>query len=686
MTALLQRLHESLRRVLGTPVARIVATVLLAGALGAAGIPLLRTASSLAEQRAAILEALAKCSAADRDPAALQLLERSVVRVGDRDYGGPRVIGRPIDLFDGAGRMPEETKKELSWRLLGDQVPGWMPFVLVQSPPLLWGALAAVLAAGLGAIWLGFLLPAVEIGSLVAATAAACWWLSWTVAAQWVLCASASLLLLGFTWRLALVALSARSGPVAVAGNTALEGVRTLALPGFALPVAMVLPFLALSRERGDALYQAIPGFLDWGHTAVYAFASLFVIFFGCASASFEIRDRQVWSVVTKPVSRGGWLLGKWLGTLALGMSVVLGGSLLLSAGAAYMASQRPLDERDARDVRESVLVGRIGTLPTYEQLSDEDLRATVDAAIEADGVLRADIANGTVDEAEARRTIAARQRKEYLDQQRRIGPGESREFRFDGLGEAARDGRGIALRVRFHGGGDDDHTRHPAMIQYTSGKGAGSWELREWVPNEPYTMRVDPQRFIGEDGALRVRIFSAGWDDKESKAVPGTVTMFMMDDSLEVMVDDSTFAGNLASAVAVDACKLAFLAALAVTAGALLSFPIAVLLAFGVFALATLTPFLGHSIQTYDPDEKSGLLIWAFQEAVLAVARGIEFLLRAFSERSPSDSLAQGRSITWPVLARTVGVIGVLWTSLVLLLGWACIGRKEIAVYGGNG
>ena len=95
-----------------------------------------------------------------------------------------------------------------------------------------------------------------------------------------------------------------------MASNTALEGIRTLAAPGFALPVALLLPFLALSRERGDALYQAIPGFLDWGHTCVYTFAALFVIFFGCASTSFEIRDRQVWSVVTKPISHGGWLLG----------------------------------------------------------------------------------------------------------------------------------------------------------------------------------------------------------------------------------------------------------------------------------------------------------------------------------------------------------------------------------------
>ena len=684
MIALLQRLHGWLRDRLATVAAKVVATVIACAAVAGAGVPMLRTSLDLSRQRAEILAALATCSAADRDPVAMQLLERGVVRVGDRDYGGPRVIGRPLDLFDGAGRMPEDTKQDLSWRLLADQIPSWMPYALVRSPAAVVAASSLALAAATGAVWLGFLLPAAEASVLVGLAVAGAWRLGWTAAAQWVACAALAFLLYGFLWRAARAALAGRSGPVAVAGNTALEGIRSLALPGFALPVALLLPFLALGRERGEALYQAIPGFLDWGHTATYAFASLFVVFFGCATAAFEVRDRQVWSVVTKPVSPGGWLVGKWLGTVVLGVTVLAGGFLLLGAGTAYLAAQAPLDERDARDVRESVLVGRVGTLPAYEEIPEDRLREAIDAAIEADGVLKADVANGIQDEAEVRRNLARTKRREYLDQQRRIGPGDSREFTFRGLRGAVDARRALALRIRFHGGNEDEHQRFPAMIQYTSGKDAGAWELREWIPGEPYSIPVDP-KFVDGDGTLRIRVFSAGWDDRESKAVPSAITMFMTDDSLEVMVADSTFAGNMLAALAVDACKVAFLAALAVTAGALLSFPIAVLLAFGVFALATLTPFLGHSIETYYPDRNSGILIWASQEAVLGVSRGVEFALRGFAARSPSDALAQGRSITWSTLAETAAGIGLAWTGGVLAIGWFSVRRKELAVYSGN-
>ena len=685
MTLLVQRIHRWLGDRLATRAARIVATILVLAALAWVGLPLLGTSLDLQAQRAGILRSLEKCSAKDGDPAALELLQRSTVTVGDRTYGGPRMISRAVDLFDDDGSLPVDVRNELSWRLLGDQVPLWMPYVLVRSPGLVIGLLCAAGAAALTAVWVSLLLPVLEVGGAVSAVAAFLWWIGWPVGAQWVLSAALSLLLFAFLWRAASALLSLRSGSFAVAANTVLEGIRTLAVPGFALPVALLLPFLALSRGREDALYQAIPGFLDWGHTCVYVFAALFVIFFGCASTSFEIRDRQVWSVVTKPISHGGWLLGKWIGTVTLGMVVVIGGTLLLAVGTSYLASQKPLDERDARDLRNTVLVGRVGTLPQYEELASDRLREIVDAAIEGDAVLKADIANGTVDEAQSRRTLAASKMREFLEQQRRIGPGESREFTFSGLAQAAALGREISLRYKLHGGMEDEHQKFPAMIQYASGKGAGMWELREWTPGELYSLDIEP-KFIDPDGTLRLRIFSAGWDEEKKQAAPSSISIFMQDDSLEVMVSDSTFAGNLVSAMVVDGCKVAFLSAIAVVAGSLLSFPIAVLLAFGVFCMATITPFLSSSLRYYSPDQKSGILVWAFQYAVLAVASTIEFLLRGFAARSPSDSLAQGRSITWSVLGETVLTIGFAWTGGLLLVGWLGIRRKEIAVYSGQG
>jgi hypothetical protein len=668
VTELLRRLHELLRARLSTRAARIAATVLAVAGTAAVGVPLVRTSSSLAAQRVAILDALRECSAARRDPAAVQLIERGMVRVGDRDYGGPLVVGRPLDLFDGRGEMPAETKEDLSWRMLADQVPAWMPYALVKSPPAVAVLLAGALAAALGAVWAGFLLPALEGGLLVAAVTAFCWRMGWTAAAQWTVSAALCFLLFGFLWQSVRLLLSARGGPVAVAGNTALEGIRTLALPGFALPVALLLPFLALSRERGEALLQAIPAFLDWGHTVAYAFAAIFVILFGCATSAFEVRDRQVWSVVTKPVSGGGWLLGKWLGTLALGMTVVVGGTLLLGLGARYLAAQRPLDERDARDVRETVLIGRVGTLPEYQEMDAAALREAIDAEIESDGVMRADIANGLRDEAEIRRTIAARRKREFLDQQRRIGPGDSREFTFRGLGAAVSAGMPMSLRFRMHGAGDDEHQRFTTLFQWTSGSAPGVWEPRTWTPGDAYSMRIDPAA-VDPDGTLRLRIWNLRYEEGAKEPVPNSITLFLQPNSLEVMVTESTFLGNLARAALVDLAKLAFLAALATVAGALLS----------------LAPFLATALDHWAVDPKAGPVGVTLQALVFGIGTAVEWTLGAFAAQSPSDALAQGRAIAPGSLLRSVGGIGLGWTLLVVAAGWVALRRKEMAVYSGQ-
>jgi len=682
---LLRRMHRWAEDRLRGPRARLVAAVLCVAAVAAAAWPAWSVAQSLSAQRSGILSALGRASAADRDPSAMQLLEARTVSANGRTYGGPRLISRPIDLFDEDGRMSPESREDLAWRLVAEQVPPWLPSFLARSPVQV-AILAVVLATVLALVaWSGILVPAAEIGVPVLALAAGLWVAGFPSATQWTVAAALSFLLFVLLWRAARALLAFRSGVVAVASNTVIEGIRSMAAPGFALPVAMLLPVLVLSRAPQDPLYQAIPGFLDWGHTAVFAFSAVFVLFFGCATTAFEMRDRQVWSVVTKPVSPAGWMVGKWVGTLVLGLATALGGMILLGIGAHVLAAQAPLDEQDARDVRNGVLVARSGTAPSYEILAPERLREMVDQAIEADAVLRADLANGTQDEAAVRRALATERQKEFLDQQRRIGPGDSREFTFAGLAPAVRAGLPVALRFKLHGGGDDEHQRFTTMFQFTTGEGAGAWETREWTPGDPYTFRIDP-RFIGDDGTFRVRIWNAGFDEVAKQPVPNPITVFIQPDSLEVMVTESTFERNLGRALLVDACKLAFLSALAVVAGSILSFPIAVLLAFGVFLMASLAPFLSQALEHQSVDDKLGWLAKGFQHAILGVATAVEWAFRSFGERSPSDSLAQGRAIAIPALVSAVAGIGVLWTGAVLAVGWVAMRRKEVAVYSGQG
>ena len=41
-------------------------------------------------------------------------------------------------------------------------------------------------------------------------------------------------------------------------------------------------------------------------------------LFLSCATVAFEIRERQIWQLMTKPVHRINYLLGKWVGVATL--------------------------------------------------------------------------------------------------------------------------------------------------------------------------------------------------------------------------------------------------------------------------------------------------------------------------------------------------------------------------------
>jgi hypothetical protein len=150
-------------------------------------------------------------------------------------------------------------------------------------------------------------------------------------------------------------------------------------------------------------------------------------------------------------------------------------------------------------------------------------------------------------------------------------------------------------------------------------------------------------------------------------------------------MVTESTFLGNLVRAALVDLAKLAFLAALATVAGALLSFPIAVLLAFGVFSMASLAPFLATALDNWAVDPKAGPVGVTLQAVVFGIGTAVEWTLGAFAAQSPSDALAQGRAIAPGSLLRSVGGIGLGWTLAIVAFGWVALRRKEMAVYSGQ-
>ena len=154
-------------------------------------------------------------------------------------------------------------------------------------------------------------------------------------------------------------------------------------------------------------------------------------------------------------------------------------------------------------------------------------------------------------------------------------------------------------------------------------------------------------------------------------------VTLRIPRTDVSVLYRVGSFEGNFVRVTLLILGQLAFLAALGVLAGSLLSFSIGCLMCFGVLPYAIIRGFLTESITL----AKGGLAETDAMTGVGYVALKIMgTLLPDFSATNRSDALVDGVVVLWSDVAATLG-IGVL-VQIVILLALASLifTKRELA------
>jgi hypothetical protein len=91
---------------------------------------------------------------------------------------------------------------------------------------------------------------------------------------------------------------------------------------------------------------------------------------------------------------------------------------------------------------------------------------------------------------------------------------------------------------------------------------------------------------------------------------------------------------------------------------------------------------FLWESLEYYQ--SRQGEDINWFAVLIRAIAVPISLAFRSYSELKPTESLVDGRLISWSSLVSTLLLIGT-WTVAVLGIGWAIFRQRELATYSGR-
>jgi ABC-type transport system involved in multi-copper enzyme maturation permease subunit len=662
---------------------KITATVLFLVMLGSYFLPATIESYRIDRLEQSIKDILSGSNRESGEGPAVEFAEEGSVTINGVTYADPRLVSIADSFFNESGDLVAAA--EAAVFLVASEMPDWIPTFLLEQPQLTLGvwvvaSLWLVLVVWSGMTWsfllsltlmfllsIPFWIGSLFYGRLDSPT---------NTSAILAICGMG---FLGVTFALltqvALFVLSAPVPVVAVAQELVREAVRQRISVAFIVMLVILLPLIPLWIDQDEQLRYQLQAYLSRSISITYVLLACMTLILGCASVAFEIRDRQIWQVMTKPVSRWSYLLGKWLGLITINAVGITTASLAIFISVEYMKTRPAMDATDELAVRTEVLTARAGITPVYPVIGPTRLRELVMQKIDDESVLREQIESGQRTELEIQAELSGQIVKEFRLDQRKVAPGAGKIVRFEGLQRTRELGGEAKLQYLFHCGASSTHEVHPLIFRFPMDS---SWVVIQYVPTVGASMRIPPQ-MINEDGVLEIEILNAGFDEASEQFYPAGWSVNWDLDKLEVLYEVSGFEGNFLRAMLVDWFKLSFLGVLAVVTASFLSFPVACLFSFAIFIGGSIAPFLGLSLDQYTPTN-------IVEEAISWVAYMVHVLLYRFGAVKPSQMLVEGRLISWSEVMLEFIWLMVIWAGISMFLGFIAFRKKELAIYSGQG
>lgn len=476
----------------------------------------------------------------------------------------------------------------------------------------------------------------------------------------------------------------------AIARNVVNEAVRMKVSVVFIVMLLFALAALPGLLDESTPLRYRVQSFLQYGTGGTFWIVAVLVLFLAVGTVAFEQRDKIIWQTMTKPVAGWQYLFGKWLGVV--GVAAVL--LAVSSAGvflfveylrnqkavgevSAYMAREGPIAE-DRFILENQVLSARAGRGPEMPELTGEGMSTELKGRIE-----RARQADPNWSETQANVTaLAVQVQKEMRSAYLALEPGSQERFKFTGLSHAKDTNTPVTFRFRLDFGSNDP--RHTYKVSFLFP--AMAPRVQEVPGGQTMTVIVSPAA-INEKGELEMIAINGDIlkriDDPQDPTWTNDITMSFPPDGIEVFYAVGSYRVNFLRVMFCLWLKLAFLAMVAVWAATFLSFPVASLVAFGVFLMAESAGFLSSSLEYYASVDAQGN-VELFRLLVRGIAAPVAGTFKFYSELRPTTNLVDGRVVSWATVFQAVVVMGGL-TLALYALAVIVFRRRELATYSGQ-
>jgi len=483
-------------------------------------------------------------------------------------------------------------------------------------------------------------------------------------------------------------------GFAAVARTVIDEAIRMRIALVLLLLFVLSLPLLPLLLDASELLEYRVQFLLTWSLGATTVLLGLLTVFLGCGSLCGDIDSTRIHMTLTKPLSRAEYLFGKWLGLVAVNALLVGLAGLGIFCLTNILALSPAQSPADRRAVDEQVLVARqrIGA----EHPAGAEFETAVTKMIDQFKEDRPDAF--ATDESRTRESI----RRFLIRKWHTLKPDKMSAFTFSGLQPPDRQRADLL---------------HLEMRPYAEATGYDGGDVRFalWLNDRPFPFRDGkhyeytlpggithtlelPVEAVSDDGVLKVSIQNRNFIMAGSKT-PSWIE-FQPGKGLVLLETVGGFGPNYLSGLIIIWLKMAMIAAVSVTAGSFLGFPVAVLVGLMIFFTAFGNSVVADSIDIYTGVDNANDSLWEMSDLRLIVFRRFvetgdyweatkvffailgEFfvaLIPSFNQFDAISAVATGIQVRlWSVLECLLRV-GLIPPLVLGLIAWTFFERRDL-------
>lgn len=450
----------------------------------------------------------------------------------------------------------------------------------------------------------------------------------------------------------------------ALAGLTLRDAARSRLLVSMAAILVIGLIGLPLLISGDNTLKGQLQVTLNYTLSFALAMLSIVTLWASCGGVASEIQDRRLYLVVTKPVHRYELWLGKWLGILSLNALLLALTGLVTGLMIWHTLLVSPESGAAKRQAREQYLLARQSILPD-PPLSRQQAADTAAALVK----------NGRTPPGMSPDQVADQLVKELNLARFTVAPGGTLPFAYK-LPAPGTGKHDFILNYRFD---SSRPARDAVAAEWTITTDLGS-SFRIAATNYPGvpTSLLIPATVM--QGAQRVDLTYRRLDRDN----PASVLMAHSGGEPELLVPAGSWGMNLGRGLVMMLCRLAFLAALGLTAGCLLSMPVAVFAAFFIMVVLASSGYVksvaasGEFYVPHGHGETEHTQSW-LDKVVLQQFKALNTVTRPLVELDPVPLLTEGRRIGWRLTAGAIFWLAGIYTLVTAVLGISLFNRREL-------